>query len=278
MGTFFSAFIGKAGLYLAMVMICLIAMAVIARNWSCRESRHREPKVVTAGPYKVLSVDTGASITVATGRKDRRTSTIQLQYVQAPATGKWFQLSIDHLKEIAGESITVQYEKHGLFRGTEEESNAVETTQKDCEICNGTGVEVIDSEKMANAAFAVWMDGHLPKCQACRDTQQRKPGCSLAYCDISQEKWGNIELKFKDFKPIKQKCLCVDTYVEDQSGDEAESRGPMIGIVFGHSGIDLGFDQVNQGFADCSPDAPKAYRVARDQEKKARMGIWSKQK
>jgi hypothetical protein len=183
MGTFFSAFIGKAGLYLAMVMICLIAMAVIARNWSCRESRHRDPKVVTAGPYKILSVDTGASITVAAGRKDKRTNTIQLQYVQAPATGKWFQLSIDHLKEIAGESVTVQYEKHGLFRGTAEESK-----------------------------------------------------------------------------------------------EEVEARGPMVGIVFGHSGIELNLDQVNNGYADCTEDAPKLYRTARNQAKKLKTGIWSKQK
>jgi hypothetical protein len=174
---------GKLGMVLICVTIIAIALAVVARNWSCREQRHREPKVITAGPYKVLSVDTGASITVAAGRKDKRTNTVQLQYVQAPATGKWFQLSIDHLKEIAGESVTVQYEKHGLFRGTEEESK-----------------------------------------------------------------------------------------------EEVEARGPMVGIVFGHSGIDLNLDQINNGYADCTEDAPKLYRTARNQAKKSKAGIWSKGK
>lgn len=123
MGAFFSAIIGKSGLILAMVMISLIALAVVARNWSCRQQRHRDPRVVMSGPFKVVSVETGASLTVESGRRGR-TDKITLLYVAAPIEGPMAKIATDHLRQMAGTEITIQYERHGIFRGSEDEAQS----------------------------------------------------------------------------------------------------------------------------------------------------------
>ena len=141
----------------------------------------------------------------------------------------------------------------------------------DCPICKGTGNDVIDGTKMASAVMAIWMDGHLPKCPTCREARTDSYERLSAYCTETQAKWAAIEAKFNDFKSYSQPCMCIGTRTEERP----EARVPAVAIVTGASGIDVGFDQVNNGYADCTADAPALYQEAKRQAKKSKSGIWS---
>lgn len=133
----FSTLLGKAGLTLLLVTVCFVSLAIVARNWSCRKPRPpRPPKIVTAGPYGVVAVPTGASVTVQAGRRGR-TLTIRLIGVAAPASGPMAQVSADHLRGLAGATITVQYERRGLLRGEDETDDAPEARVPDAGIVFG---------------------------------------------------------------------------------------------------------------------------------------------
>ena len=224
MGEFFSMYVGKASLYLVLVVVGLIALAVVARNWSCRSPRQPRPhKIVTAGPYRVLSIPTGASIEVATGRKDKRTRTIRLLYVQAPVSGPDAQAAIDNLRDIAGPEITVQYEKHGLLRGEDKGMASFdkwfEAHYEVCPICSieptkenpepqfcdeakrrleeaedrwlarleDGGVETADND----AEWETWYAEHVKHCEQCSDVSHGpSPLCKEAF-----EKWQEIMRK-----------------------------------------------------------------------------------
>jgi hypothetical protein len=86
---------------------------------SCREfmcSRTpRDPRLVTVGPYKVVSVDGPTSITVAAGLRGKQTQLVRLQFIETTSGGD-ASIATDHLRGMAGDSITVQIEKHGIFR------------------------------------------------------------------------------------------------------------------------------------------------------------------
>jgi len=53
-----------------------------------------------------------------------------------------------------------------------------------------------------------------------------------------------------------------------------ESRGPIVGTVYGESGTCLNFQQVADGMAECLPTAPKEWRAAEKQARKLKLGIW----
>lgn len=310
---FLSLFTGKLGFYLLLVTVCLVASCAMLKRCD-RMINPPEPRVKTLGPYKVLDVPNGATIIGikrGSGVRDRQQVTVNLQYVQAPVSGPDADLAKAHLAEIAGEQITVQYEKHGIFRGTAQDSQRrldeeCEATaeapatvsremtdeefekmkaelygpRKDCKICGGTGVDVMDGDRMAQAYFAMWFEPHRHNCKVCK-----VDGEMFTLCPKAQEAWEKCKSEFADFEPIKQKCLCVGTYIEDRSGwdiekveADLEARGPLTGIVFGFSGIDCNLNMINHGYADCTADAPKQYRVARDLAKKNKEGIWGKAK
>jgi len=205
MGALFSTLIGKAGFILVCFTIIAIAVAVTARNWSCRKQREpREPKVVSVGPYQVVSVNTGASLVVSAGRRDRA-QVVHLQFVQAPATGNWSSTATEHLKQVAGNEIIVQYAKQRLiFRG---------------DSCNGQDCPRQQDEDMPLTAEA-----------------------AAFTCEES-----------------------------------LEARGPLTGIVFGASGINLNMSQVAGGYADCTSDAPKEYQTAKAKAQKSKAGIWTRE-
>jgi endonuclease YncB( thermonuclease family) len=96
MGFLFSKF----GMYLGLVVVGLIALAVIARNWSCRKSP--EPNTIerTSGPFAVVSVDSGASLTY---KHNRRNTSLSLPNIAAPAEGqKYFDESKASLESMLG--------------------------------------------------------------------------------------------------------------------------------------------------------------------------------
>lgn len=285
------------------------------KDFGCGCRRHRDPRpprVITYGPYQVKSVDSGLGLTVQLGR--RRTQQVILDNIVLSTDPALTPLSKDHLAGIAGQSVTVQVEKTGLFRGTPDDNaqssrlplepvastgqpDADGTVEargpwKDCPICKGTGVDVIDGEKMGNAIFSMFMAGHMSRCEACRNTQAAKPGSSLAYCDVAQAKWSKIEEDYKDFKPYKQPCMCINTSVVEGRSPvsremtdaefekmEAElGRGPLSGTVTGASGINLNLAQIEGGYAKCSVDAPADWKAAEKVAKKKKLGLWSKGK
>jgi len=183
-----------------MALVALIAIAVIVRN--CRKILNpRVPRVVIAGPYEFVSADTGASLTVKVGR--RRTRQVILQDIAAPSSGLFSSTSTSRLQEMAGQTITVQYEKRGLFRSDADGS-------------------LLDGEAV-----------------------------------VQPETAGDGEVQQED----------VGT----------EARGPLMGIVFGSSGINLNLAQVEAGYATCHEDAPKEWKAAEAKAKKLKFGIWSEE-
>jgi len=111
----------KLGIAAVVAMVCLISLAIIARNWSCRERRPpRDPKLVTLGPCKVLSVDGGASLVIDDSRRSRKKGdpqgrTVILDFVSVPDDPEWAKVARNHLAGIAGQEVIVQYAKVRRF-------------------------------------------------------------------------------------------------------------------------------------------------------------------
>jgi endonuclease YncB( thermonuclease family) len=64
---------------------------------------------------------------------------------------------------------------------------------------------------------------------------------------------------------------------EEQSEDTqgtVEARGPIVGTIYGESGVCLNLAQVAFGWATCTDAAPKSWKQAETSAKKARVGIW----
>jgi endonuclease YncB( thermonuclease family) len=104
----------KAGIMLALVVVGLIALAVVARNWSCREHRERPDRErrreqpVTYGPYLVDAVETGNKIICVSGRGRREKKIeIYLADIGVPAEGTLAEESKANLAKAAGDKVTV---------------------------------------------------------------------------------------------------------------------------------------------------------------------------
>jgi endonuclease YncB( thermonuclease family) len=107
----------KPMIVLALIVVGLIALAVIARNWGCRP----EPKPIVR-EREVASVLNGATILVKAGLRDRRSETVTLQDIATPESSSPFsEASRANLERLAGATIRVEVDRHGLFRGEPEE-------------------------------------------------------------------------------------------------------------------------------------------------------------
>ncbi len=130
---------------MAVLVICLICLAIIARNWSCREKRHRDPrppKIDFYGPYKVKSIEAGNRIVADTGRKRNSERIVILQGVEI-VPGQWEQTAKEKLAAMAGENITVKVAKRGLVKVTEGKAGIREMTDEEFEqLKEDLGVEV----------------------------------------------------------------------------------------------------------------------------------------
>jgi len=125
----------KIGIMAAMVLIGLIAIAVISRNWSCRD-RKREPRPPRCWRLAVESVPNGAAIVVKSGWKNHKTATVTLADISAPPLGDPLaEASRINLERFAGKQIRVEVQRGGLFRaGTDEslgEAATVESARGD---------------------------------------------------------------------------------------------------------------------------------------------------
>lgn len=97
----------KIYLFLAVLVICLICLAIISRQWSCRQHRPpRPPRPPHRETLSVVSVPTGASI-VCKGR--RRETTVTLADIGAPQEGAPLaDESRASLERLAGKTITLE--------------------------------------------------------------------------------------------------------------------------------------------------------------------------
>ena len=102
-----SSLFGLRGMaYAALVVVGLLALAVIARNWSCRHERPPRVRTFTAD---VDSVPNGASIVIKTGWRQRRTAAVALVDLAAPSEGD--SLADDsrtNLARLAGSRIRIE--------------------------------------------------------------------------------------------------------------------------------------------------------------------------
>ena len=107
--------------------------------------------------------------------------------------------------------------------------------------------------------------------------------CSPAGGDLAEAARKNLELSAgKNGHVEVERPRLFENDADDELviAQEAESirlgTNDLTGICTGETGIDLGLDQLEHGFADYTGDDPKSkYAVARDAAKQAKRGIWA---
>jgi len=117
----------KGGIVAAMVLVGLICLAVISRNWSCRQ--HRPPRPPQSRQYVVQEVPNGGTLLVKAGLRERRTVTIVLADIAAPPIdGPLGEAARTNLERYSGKTIRVEFERRRLLAVAdgEEEPTAVE--------------------------------------------------------------------------------------------------------------------------------------------------------
>jgi endonuclease YncB( thermonuclease family) len=161
-------FTSKLGGTLALVVVGLIALAVVSRNWSCKPVK--PPKPPRSYTFTVSSVPNGTTI-LAAGRRGR-TTTITLQDVFAP-TDDYAEASRANLERLTGKQIRVECERTGLFRGTEDESSGDSGELE----ARGPVVGVCYGESGACLQISQLLDGYvkcLPTAPALWKAEQEK--------------------------------------------------------------------------------------------------------
>ena len=213
----------KSMITLGLVAVIAVAAAICFRN--CRTilypPKPRPPRIATYGPYEVVSVDGGASMTVKTGRKRERSVTLEKI---SPPDDQWADISKKHLAEMAGGKITVRIERRGILRSVSDEESA----------------------------YMSWYNDHYDHCDFCR----LSPGVGPQICQEAKDRHDRMQERVVDL----------------------EAKGPLVGVCFGESGINLNLEQVKGGYAVCSPDAPKDWIKAQAEAKTAKKGLWSEAK
>ena len=105
------ALLGIKGI-VTLVLVAVIAVSVAVCFRACKPPR--PPRVVTR-QYTVAAVPNGASLTVVTGLLGRKTATVTLQHVAAPAEGDFAEPSRANLERLAGKTIRVEGERGRLL-------------------------------------------------------------------------------------------------------------------------------------------------------------------
>ncbi|MFA5056508.1 MAG: hypothetical protein WC485_00205 [Opitutaceae bacterium] len=236
-------------------------------------------------------------MTVKTGR--RRTAVVQLAGIDQPPAGKWADEARKHLEQVAGSSVTVTCEKHGIFRSDSSgqsslpvaEPSAAEEPETPvgenggsvlddgkeaaCSLCKGTGKHTATRQDMIYASMSVYCDGHLPKCEQCRKALHDNARLA-AFCPEFRSRWQRLSSELKDFVPAEETCpYCrgSGTLIVYEA-----ARGPIIGEVFGQSGASLNLEQVRAGLATCREGAPNAWTVEQFKAQQEKRGLWSEKK
>jgi endonuclease YncB( thermonuclease family) len=122
-----SLLLSKPMIYAGLAVVFMVALSIVARNWSCRKSwidraaDRREERAQRAVTCKVIQVIDGARLVVAWGRRDRLEREVVLQGVEVPASvADESRANLERMT--AGGSVTVHYESHRLFAASESEA------------------------------------------------------------------------------------------------------------------------------------------------------------
>jgi len=103
--SFLTGIFGKVGIYLVLVVVGLIALAIVARNWSCRQ-HHERPDPVNG--YTVDHVETGNRIEVEAGWRGHKMRSVVLHGIGTPTADPLAEQSRANLETLAGETIRAE--------------------------------------------------------------------------------------------------------------------------------------------------------------------------
>ncbi|MCK9569807.1 hypothetical protein M0R72_12760 [Candidatus Pacearchaeota archaeon] len=277
----------------AVAVICLICLAIIARNWSCRSQRDRgrKPRPPAQKEYVVESASTGGSLVIKDGRKGKRVIAISLSGIAAPAAGEPLEeesrVSLEKLagakvrlesgRKILGATEDGDEDAKAMFAAPEKLGPGVEVR---CSACGGKGENTYPDGGVAvaaQAAFAIWMDSHIPTCKKCKDAilnSEKSPPAS-SYCTVAQAKWKEICDKAK---LIKRAPLTDECWACGGSGLLIEhkrvARRPLVGVVYGQSGNCLNEAQLRVGLARTVGTVCQEWADAEKEAQTGKVGIW----
>ncbi|MCE5269522.1 MAG: hypothetical protein LLG00_16725 [Planctomycetaceae bacterium] len=174
-----------------LIIVCIL-VGIYVGHGGCG-CRKREPKPPKQWTRAVNAVTSGATIVVnKRGENSRRTITVFLADIEAPASGPLADKSRDNLERLAGREIRVEVPRHRLFGA----------------------------------------DGKSPE---------------WVYENYDQILGGNAV------------------------------SGSMAAVAYGASNTELNLQQIKDGWATATRDAPKEYLAAEKAARKAHVGQWGKQ-
>jgi hypothetical protein len=110
----FASMLAKPAVLLGLVVVGLLALAVISRNWSCKPVK--PPRPPHSDTFGVVEVPTGASIIVQYGLMGKKRATVALAHIQAPLTGPEAEASVEALSLAAGDVVRIEWQRGGLLR------------------------------------------------------------------------------------------------------------------------------------------------------------------
>lgn len=165
---------GAVGIYgvLILCVVALVALAIISRNWSCRQPK--PPRIDNLGPFKVARVD-GLNIVTEAGLGGRRERVIRPEHLLPPTDAEWLRVASDHVAAWVGSEVTVQRERRRIF-------SAAEPALKDNEpeafgpivgvVFGQSGINV--NLELLRGGYADCDDGAPKEWQAARDAARKK--------------------------------------------------------------------------------------------------------
>ena len=167
---FFAAY--KGGITLFLVALIAISMAVVARNWSCRE--HKDPRPPKPVEYTVIKALNGASIECKRGKLRGRV--IYLQDVAAPMEGQdCFEESRDNLAKLAGDTIRVERErKRILLKGESQQTVEAEARPPIEGVVYGASNICLQEAQLTNGLVELTSDDVPDSWQAAEKFAQKK--------------------------------------------------------------------------------------------------------
>jgi hypothetical protein len=142
----------KTYIIVGLVVVALVATCGILRNAN-KLIHPKKPRIVTLGPYRVLSVSGGACLIVEGGRRGREVPVLLANCEAPPLEADFGIRSAKQLTALAGGSITIRYEKRRIFSSGQANlpaavSSAVEDSE-DGENGDTVSIDDFDYEELA---------------------------------------------------------------------------------------------------------------------------------
>jgi hypothetical protein len=186
----------KSTLTLAIIAMIAVSLAVVSRNWSCR--KQPAPIERTLGPYAVVSVDSGASITFEIRR--RKHEAMNLPGIASPAKGqRGYEISCAGLATVIGyaevgedDNGYVLVDENRLGKITIHESKTKHLDRFDAGDVFSQSGQCLQISQLA--AGLAWCNADAPKAyQAAQRAAQKKKYGLWSITDYDSFKLGETE-------------------------------------------------------------------------------------